>query len=199
MANRPIDNNELFDDEENPEFEDELELSYTISESDMVVDLDDYDPEEVGSDDEWEEELAEGTLYDTQHTDGSTHDPEEAWEQGLVYIPPEDPPVLPSDEQQGVEIAVGFAPSMEETDPDDVDLPSSVDNSAFDLQEDIYIAIRNNSETSNLADRIRINVVDGVVILEGIVPDDLDVANIDDIVSDLEGVEELDNRLETEV
>jgi osmotically-inducible protein OsmY len=88
---------------------------------------------------------------------------------------------------------------VEETDPDDIDLPPSVDNNAFDLQEDIYITIRNNSETSNLADRIRVNVVDGVVILEGIVPDDLDVANIDDIVSDLEGVEELDNRLETEV
>jgi hypothetical protein len=111
MANQPIDNNELNDDEDKPESEDELEMSYTISESDMVVDLDDYDREEIDSDDEWEEELAEGTLYDTQHTDGSTHNPEEAWEQGLVYIPPEDPPVLPSDEQQGVEIAAGFAPS----------------------------------------------------------------------------------------
>ena len=99
---------------------------------------------------------------------------------------------------EGVEIATGFAPSMEETDPDVEILPPTVDNNAYDLQEDVYLALRNNSETGHVADQIVINVVDGVVVLEGTVPDDQDITLVDEIVNDLNGVVEVDNRLTTE-
>ena len=48
--------------------------------------------------DEAEEELRReweaGDMVDTAHTDGSTSNPHQAQEQGLVYDPPSDPPVL---------------------------------------------------------------------------------------------------------
>lgn len=196
MADEPIKNSNEF-----PEPSEEIEEGLTVEGSDVIIDREDYDEDELehGRPD-WEEDLAEsGTFYDTQHTDGHTYDPDAAWDQGLTYTPPTDPPTIVSDDPQGVEIAAGFAPGMEETDPDVEELPPNVDNNAYDLQEDVYLALLYNSETSNLADQIIINVVDGVVVLEGVVPDDQDISLIDEIVNDLNGVMEVDNRLTTEI
>ena len=196
MADKPIRK-----DNENPELPDEdIEEGSTVQEIDGIIDRENYDEDELqyGQPD-WEDDLAEtGTFYDTQHTDGHTYDPSVAWDQGLTYTPPTDPPIIVSEDMQGVEIAAGFAPSMEETDPDVEDLPPNVDNNAYDLQEDVYLALLHNSETGNLADQIFINVVEGVVVLEGTVPDDQDIALIDEIVNDLNGVDSVDNRLTTE-
>lgn len=197
MADEPIKNSNEFPE---PSAE-EIEEGLTVEGSDVIIDREDYDEDELEHDrPDWEEDLAEsGTFYDTQHTDGHTYDPDAAWDQGLTYTPPTDPPTIVSDDPQGVEIAAGFAPSMEETDPDVEELPPNVDNNAYDLQEDVYLALLNNSETSNLADQIIINVVNGVVVLEGVVPDDQDISLIDEIVNDLNGVMEVDNRLTTEI
>lgn len=196
MADEPI-----WNDDENPDLpDDEIEEGLTVAGIDGIVDRENYDEDELelGQPD-WDRDLAEsGTSYNTQHTDGHTYDPDLAWDQGLTYTPPTDPPTIVSEDRQGVEIATGFAPSMEETDPDVEDLPPNVDNNAYDLQEDVYLALLNNSETGNLADQIIINVVDGVVVLEGTVPDDQDIVLIDEIVNDLNGVTEVDNRLTTE-
>lgn len=197
MADEPIKNSNEFPE---PSAE-EIEEGLTVEGSDVIIDREDYDEDELEHDrPDWEEDLAEsGTFYDTQHTDGHTYDPDAAWDQGLTYTPPTDPPTIVSDDPQGVEIAAGFAPGMEETDPDVEELPPNVDNNAYDLQEDVYLALLNNSETSNLADQIIINVVNGVVVLEGVVPDDQDISLIDEIVNDLNGVMEVDNRLTTEI
>lgn len=170
----------------------------TLVESTAVVDLEDYEGLEV-EDTDWEEDLALGTLVDTQHEQGHTYNPTEAWEQGLVYTPPDDPPIVPSeDDLQGAEIAAGFAPSMEQTDPDVEDLPDRVDNSDLDLQDDIYTALRYNSETQNIADQIEVTIENGVVTLTGTVLNEADIALVDEIISDLEGVVEVDNQLEVE-
>ncbi|MFZ1754938.1 MAG: BON domain-containing protein [Caldilineaceae bacterium] len=131
---------------------------------------------------------------DTAHTDGSTTNPHQAQEQGLVYNPPSDPPVLPSDDPQGARIAAGFADSMEAIDPNAVDLPERVDNQDLDLEEDILTALQNNSETAHLSD-VTAEVNNGVAFLRGTVPSADDIPRVDDIVSRLEGIYEVRNQL----
>lgn len=41
-------------------------------------------------------DLATEQLFDTQHSDGHTYNPQLASQQGLTYTPPHDPAVLPS-------------------------------------------------------------------------------------------------------
>lgn len=135
---------------------------------------------------------------DTAHTDGSTTNPHQAQEQGLVYDPPSDPPVIPSDDLQGAEIATGFASSMEEANADVRDLPPRVDNQDLDLEEDIRVALRNNSETTHLSD-VDVTVRNGVAYLRGTVFSDDDIAIVHYIVRDLEGVRDVRNELEVDV
>ncbi len=99
---------------------------------------------------DFDREVAQEELIDTQHSDGSTYNPQQAQEQGLVYMPPADPPVLPDEDFQGAEIAAGFAPSMEDVDPSAEVLPIRVENNDLDVQEDIYTVLQTNSETSKL-------------------------------------------------
>lgn len=135
------------------------------------------------------------TLVDTQHTDGSTTNPAEAMEQGLVYTPPTDPPVVPSDDPQGVEIGAGFASSMEASNPDRERLPAHVDNNDLDLEEDIATALHYNSETANL-EKIAVRVRDGVALLRGTVNSQDDITIVDELVRDLDGVVDVVNRLQ---
>jgi hypothetical protein len=142
-----------------------------------------------------EEELAIDELMDTQHGDGHTYNPQQAAEQGLTYTPPTDPPVVPSeDDLQGAEVAAGFAQSMEKTSPDAEVLPPGVDNNDLDLLEDVYVALRNNSETAHLTD-IRVQVDQGVVSLLGTVFNQGDIPLVYAIVSELGGVVEVMNHL----
>lgn len=131
----------------------------------------------------------------TAHTDGSTTNPHQAQEQGLVYDPPTDPPVLPSDDRQGAEIAVGFASSMEEIDPGVTDLPERVDNQDLDLEQDIRIALKNNSETAHLSD-VEVSVQNGVARLYGSVFSEDDIAIVHYFLRDLKGVREVRSRLQ---
>ncbi len=133
-------------------------------------------------------------LYDTAHTDGSTTNPYLAQQQGLVYDPPSDPPVLPSDDPEGIEIAAGFASSMEETNPDVEDLPRRVDNQDLDLEEDIYTVLHNNSETGHLH-HVKAVVRNGIVHLYGTVFSNEDIAIVEYMVRDLEGVADVRNEL----
>ncbi len=144
-----------------------------------------------------ERDLAMGSMFDTQHSDGHTYNPTEAWDQGLTYTPPEDPPVLPSDDPQGAEIATGFATSAEDAGMDAEVLPERVDNNDDELADDVYRALRENSETMHLTD-ITVRVEDGVVTLLGTIPGDEDLPLIDAVLSDLDGVESLRYRLDTE-
>jgi len=136
-------------------------------------------------------------IIDTAHTDGSTTNPQEAQEQGLVYTPPDDPPVIPSDDLQGIEIAAGFASSMEEANLDVERLPARVDNQDLDLEDDIATALRFNSETSHLTG-IRHAVREGIVFLAGTVESDDDIAVVDYLIRDIDGVVDVRNNLEVE-
>ena len=131
---------------------------------------------------------------DTAHTDGSTDDPLLAQRQGLVYIPPSDPPVLPSSDGQNVAIAAGFASSMEETDPSVIRLPDHVDGNDLDLEQDIRIMLHNNSETANITE-VQLAVRDGIVFLAGSVESEDDIAILDEMIRDMEDVVDVRSRL----
>lgn len=146
--------------------------------------------------DELEGDDSLGDLIDTAHSDGSTDNVQMAMEQGLVYTPPTDPPVVPSDDLQGVEIAAGFASSIED-EPEIANLPERVDDNDYDAEMDIRRALRYNSETSHLDD-VRVYVRDGVAYLRGTVFDDDDLALVEDFITDLDVVDEIRNELEVE-
>ena len=143
---------------------------------------------------QYEADIAVEYVSDTQHTDGSTYNPSVAEEQGLVYTPPTDPPVIPGDNYESGEMGAGFAPSMEETDPNALDLPDQVDNNDWDLVRDIEEALRLNSETHHLD--LTIQVTDGIVTVRGTVQTADDIGRAEHIIADLEGVYDVISEVE---
>ena len=71
--------------------------------------LDEFDEDEISyealeerlAEEERAAEFDEDGPVDTQHGDGTAYYPLEAQQQGLVYVPPDDPPILPSDDPRG--------------------------------------------------------------------------------------------------
>lgn len=161
---------------------------------DIEVSLEELEVETGDAD----EDLAVEDQFDTQHTDGHTYNPWLAADQGLTYTPPTDPPTVASDTRgEGIEIGAGFSPSMEESNPDEEILPEDVDNQALDLEEDVLVALRYNSETGHL-DNVRVYAENGVVSLFGTVPTEDDLARVYEIVYELEGVREVRNHMDVE-
>jgi len=149
---------------------------------------------------ELQEELDEsddtlGDLYNTANTDGSTENVQLAMDQGLVYTPPTDPPVVPSDDLQGIEMAAGFASSIED-DYESSKLAGSTDGEDSDVERELRRALRFNSETMHLDD-VRVHVREGIAYLRGTVDDDEDIALVEDFIRDLDVVDDIENELET--
>lgn len=150
----------------------------------------------VAGDPAWEEDSEVEESIGSQRRTGRTYQPQKAVEEGLSYTPPRDPPTVPSeDDPQGSEVATGFAPSMEDTDPDSRRLPDRIDRADLEIQEDVGLALRYNSETAHLGD-VSALVQRGVVSLYGTVPSEDDIALVYAIVSDLEGVLKVISHLE---
>lgn len=149
---------------------------------------------------ELQEELDEsddtlGDLYNTANTDGSTENVQLAMDQGLVYTPPTDPPVVPSDDLQGIEMAAGFASSIED-DYESSKLAGSTGGEDSDVERELRRALRFNSETMHLDD-VRVHVREGIAYLRGTVDDDEDIALVEDFIRDLDVVDDIENELET--
>jgi hypothetical protein len=183
---RPAEEEPRLAEEEEPDLEDGEE-SRPVEEQLLRIRPDDVD---------FEEDLTTERAFDTKQSEGHTFDPWKAEDQGLTYTPPSDPPIVPSeDDPQGAEIAAGFAPSMEAAGAEVEDLPERVDNQSLDLEEDIYEALRYNSETRHLQD-VRVHVHSGIVSLFGSVPSDQDLAQVYNVVSGLKGVVRVQNEIE---
>jgi hypothetical protein len=163
---------------------------------DSVLGADSADDAERESEDK-EERLVVERLYDLEPEDDITTDASEAAEEGYPYTPPIDPPILPSDDLEGVEIAAGFASSMDESGPDEEIVPPRVERGDLELEQHVHTVLRNHAETQNLTG-IEISVRDGIVVIRGIVQSDADIAIVDDIVNDLDGVIEVRNYLRLE-
>lgn len=172
------------------------EESQTRETQDLFISPEPAEKEEA-ADVDIEAELADEQHFKTQDSDGHTYNPRQAAEQGLTYTPPTDPPTLPSeDDLQGAKIGAGFAPSMEQSDPDVERLPDHVDDSDLDLRDDVYTALRTNSETFHLT-QIKVQVDQGVVNLLGTVPTEDDIGRVYDVVKTLSGVAAVQNNLQT--
>ena len=142
----------------------------------------------VSGDSDWNDDPDVQEIMGNQRGTGRTYQPQKAVEEGLSYTPPRDPATVPSDDDpQGSEIAAGFAPSMEDADPDVRILPDRIDGTDLEVQDDVGLALRYNSETAHLTD-VSVLVDGGIVKLYGAVPSEDDIGRVYAIVSDLEGV-----------
>jgi len=138
------------------------------------------------------EVLASGELRS-----GETYDPDVASEEGLVWVPPSDPPVIADpEERDGIVIAAGIGTSALD-EPYDDDHRSEDLTVEGDLNARIREAIRADAAASRFADRILIAVLGSTVILRGVVDDLSDGDDLVAVVERVKGVEEV--RDETEV
>jgi hypothetical protein len=144
--------------------------------------------------DELEGDDSLGDIIDSAHSDGSTENVQVAMDQGLVYTPPTDPPVVPSDDLQGAEIAAGFASNIDDN-IEVANLPERVDDNDSDAEDDIRKALHYNSETTHLDD-VRVYVRGGVAYLRGSVLDEDDSALVENFIRDMDVVDEIQNELE---
>ena len=133
---------------------------------------------------------------DSELRDGETDDPLVAIEEGQTWVPPNDPPTVPSDDPQGIDVAAGTGvEGMDERYDDDHRSGDDLDES--DLNGRIRKAIRNDAATSVLADRLEIAVVGSTAILRGVVDDVDDGDALAAVIEQVDGIDEV--RDETEV
>ncbi|HEY7024787.1 MAG TPA: BON domain-containing protein [Candidatus Limnocylindrales bacterium] len=137
------------------------------------------------------EDLADGELRE-----GETDDPNIAAEEGLTYVPPVDPPVIPSfDDPQGIEIAAGFGSTGEE-EPFDADHESELVSLGDDMEERVREALRADAATSMYADFLVIGTRGRTVVVRGEVDDIDDTDNVTDVIGRVTGVDDVVDELE---
>jgi hypothetical protein len=121
-------------------------------------------------------------LTDEELREGETTDPIEATEEGEVWVPPTDPPVVPvTGDPDGIEVP-GFA---------------ELDEAEGSVNAEIREALRSDASTSGLADRLEIAVIGSTAVIRGVVDGIEDSDAIVDVVSRVDGIDDV--RDETEV
>jgi translation elongation factor EF-1beta len=181
------------------------ELTGDQPEGDQVAYVrdDEIDVSELMTDTEiYEGELdraAEGALESLTDVDlrpGETTDPNVAAEEGLTWIAPIDPPVIPSDDDpDGLEIAAGFgASAMDE--PFDDDHRSEEVADEDEMSARVREALRADAATSRYADEIAIGTIAGRVALRGVLDDIEDTDNVLEVASRVAGVVEVVDELD---
>jgi hypothetical protein len=133
-------------------------------------------------------------LTELELRDGETDDVMEAVEEGLVYIPPTDPPTVPGGGYTDAEVASGLGTTALDEPYDENHQASflTADDSVSALVRD---ALRADAATAHFADRIRIETSGGVVVLRGLVDDLDDSDNALAVAEYVEGVVEVVDEL----
>jgi hypothetical protein len=130
---------------------------------------------------------------------GETANPDVAAEEGLTWVPPIDPPVVPSESSpEGAEIAAGFGVSALDEEYDE-DHHSSVLPSEDEMTSRIREAIRADSATTEFADHLAIATRGGVVRVRGVVEDVDDSDNVLAVIERVDGVVEVIDELQVRV
>ena len=123
--------------------------------------------------------------------DGETDDPIAAAEEGLVYVPPIDPPVIADPEaEDGIAIAAGIAVSAE-SEPYDDDHRGTDLSFESDLTERIREALRADAATTAYADQLVIGTVGSTAVVRGVVLDVDDSDLIAEVVERVVGIDEV--------
>lgn len=118
-----------------------------------------------------------------------TDDVMEAIQEGYTYVPPIDPPIdIDRADLEDVQVAAGTN-SMAQA----PDVPLGSFDTARTAEDDMTArvrqALRADSATQHLADRLQIATINGTVIVRGLVDDLLDSDNILEVISEVPGVE----------
>ena len=128
-------------------------------------------------------------LENSELREGETDDVMVAIEEGLSYVPPIDPPIVPDlDDPEGIQVASGTRIEADPRDEEDRD-GDTEDTAEDDMSARVRRVIRNDASTSHLADRIVIVTENNVVVLRGEVDDLDDTDNLVAVVSDMPNVE----------
>ena len=129
--------------------------------------------------------------------EGETDDPDVAAEEGLVYVPPIDPPVhADQEEEDGLIIAAGAAVSAE-SEPYDEDHRGSDLPGEPELTARIREALRADAATAGLVDRLLIGVRGSTAVIRGVVDGIEDTDTIVEVVERVDGISDVVD--ETEV
>ena len=119
-----------------------------------------------------------------------------AAEEGFTYVPPIDPPVIPSaTSREGIEVAAGMGNSALD-EPFDADHHSSFLPAEDEMSARVHEALRADASTSRFADQIRVLTRGGIVTLRGIVDDVVDSDNAAAVASYVDGVVEVNEELD---
>jgi hypothetical protein len=133
-------------------------------------------------------------LEDLDLRSDETSDPNVAAEEGLAWVPPSDPPIVPSSEPGGASIAAGFGSSAldEPYDADHHDSPLSAED---EMSDRVREALRADASTTQYADSVDIESEGGRIVLRGVVEDLEDDDNVVAVASTVTGVAEVVDRL----
>jgi hypothetical protein len=165
-----------------------------------ITDTDIYEGElEAGVHDHLPTERPENNiemLTERELRDGETSNPDVAAEEGLVYVPPIDPPVVPSDDSpEGVEVAAGFGVSALDEEYDE-NHHSSVLPPEDEMSARVREALRADSTTTEFAEHLAIGTRGGLVRVRGVVEDVDDSDNVIAVIERVDGVVEVIDELE---
>ncbi len=126
---------------------------------------------------------------------GETSNPEVAAEEGMTWVPPSDPPVVPDDVPGGASVAAGFGTTAED-EPFDADHHQDVLPDEEEMVARVREALHADSSTSRYADEIAIGTRGGIVALRGVVDDISDTDDLVAVAQMVTGVDEVIDELE---
>jgi hypothetical protein len=135
------------------------------------------------------------SLTELELQDGTTDDPNVAAEEGVAYVAPTDPPIVPSDSPEDAEVAAGMG-STSRDEPYDADHHSELLTSDDEMTARVREALRADAATSLYADDIDIQTADGIVLLRGEVDDVETTDDIAAVAQVVDGVTEVRDELE---
>lgn len=130
-------------------------------------------------------------LIERESASDETDDPWIASDEGLPYVPPTDPVVVPDDRApDGLRVAGGIgATPLDE--PFDADHHSGLLSAEDEVTERVREALRADAQTAPYADRLRIDTAGGVVRVRGVVDDIEDGDAVAAVAALVEGVVEV--------
>jgi hypothetical protein len=134
-------------------------------------------------------------LVERELRSGETANADEAAEEGMTWVAPTDPPVVPSDEPGGAQVAAGFG-STSEDEPYDLDHHSDGIPGEDEMAARVREALRADASTSRYADEIAIGARDGIVTLRGVVEDISDGDDLLAVAQRVTGVDEVIDELD---
>jgi hypothetical protein len=163
---------------------------------------------EITATDKYEAELAAGVSDDLPNDPESlemltereiraeeTADAFEAAEEALGYVPPIDPPTMPSDGYESASIASGMGPSAL-SERYNAQNHSTALPDADEMTERVYEALRADSSTNPFVENIVVNTRGDTVIVRGTVADLDDSNNVVAVAKYVDGVAEVIDELQ---